>query len=348
MKILQKKNVLITIIVMSIVWLTCIFTPQINKGITKFFMSQNIATRKDNLIVHFISVGQGDAIAINLPDGKIVLIDAGTVDYAVDYTKYLYDNVLSNSKDKNIDCLILSHADKDHFGGAKRLMQEFDIEQIILPYYNEDKEDYKDLISSVENNEIPTKSVDEIDNLSAKNYKIKLFYIEEDETNASSTVVKLEYKGTKFLFTGDIDIETEHELVSKYGDEMDCDILKVAHHGSKMSTSKEFLSEASPEHAVISCDKNSYGHPTDTVLKNLAEIGAKIHRTDTDGNMVFVVDNKVGLFCLKDDYNITNLWFNYAIFVLIVEILIIIKVVVEILIVLKKKHTSKKLLVKKS
>lgn len=348
MRNIQRKKILIILTLMSILWLTCIFNTQINEQITKFFFSQDIVTRRNNLIVHFISVGQGDAIAINLPDDKIILIDSGTEDCSIEYTNYLRDNVLSNSKAKNIDYLILSHADQDHYGGSRRLIQEFNLKNVVMPYLDEDKDSYNDLKKIIVDNKINAIPVNEMEDLNTDLYKIKLFYIESDETNASSTVVKLSYRGNDFLFTGDIDIETENKLISQFKSEFDCDILKIAHHGSKLSTSIEFLNIVTPEHAIISCAKNSYGHPTDMVLKNIKNSGAEIYRTDVDGNIIFVVDNLIGLKVLKDNYHITNLWFNYAIVILIVELLIIFIVIVDIFKVMKKNRRDKKLLEKKS
>ena len=343
----QKKKNLITLLILSILGLTCIFSSTFNVWITKFFLNQNIVTKRDNLLVHFISVGQGDAIAINLPDERVVLIDTGTIDYSVDYTDYLYENVLSNSKNRNIDYLILSHADADHIGGTKRLIQNFNVKKIILPVIDSETEIYTEIKSEISKNNIDTNIVEE-NELSDNGYKFNFYFIEDEDTNASSTVVKLSYKNLGFLFAGDIDIEAENKLISKYGEELDSDVLKVAHHGSKMSTSKEFLEIVTPKYAVISCAKNSYGHPTDTVLKNLSSAGAEIYRTDVGGNLLFAVDNAVGLRCLKYNYHITNLWFNYALIVLIVEVLILVKIVVDFVNILRRKAREKKLLVKKS
>lgn len=343
----QKKKNLITLLILSILGLTCIFTSTFNVWIAKFFLSQNIVTKRDNLIVHFISVGQGDAIAINFPDNKVMLIDTGTLDYSVDYTDYLYDKVLSNSKDKDIDYLVLSHADADHIGGTKRLIQEFNLKNIILPAVDSNTNTYNEIKSEIETKSINTQIVDNMDFV-RDDYKLKFYYIDDVDTNASSTVVKLTYNNIDFLFTGDIDIEAEDKFIQKYGSELNSDVLKVAHHGSKMSTSKEFLDVVTPRYAVISCAKNSYGHPTDTVLKNLSNVGADIYRTDVDGNIAIIVDENIGLKVLKDDYHITNLWFNYAIVILIVEIIILIKLFVDIMKVLLKKLRDKKLVVKKS
>lgn len=343
----QKKKNLITLLILSILGLTCVFSSNFNVWITKFFLNQNIVTKRDNLLVHFISVGQGDAIAINLPDERVVLIDTGTIDYSVDYTDYLYENVLSNSKNRNIDYLILSHADADHIGGTKRLIQNFNVKKIILPVIDSETEIYTEIKNEISKNNIDTNIVEE-NELSKNGYKFNFYYIEDEDTNASSTVVKLSYKNLGFLFAGDIDIEAENKLISKYGEELDSDVLKVAHHGSKMSTSKEFLDIVTPKYAVISCAKNSYGHPTDTVLMNLSSAGAEIYRTDVVGNLLFAVDNTVGLRCLKYNYHITNLWFNYALIVLIVEVLILVKIVVDFVNILRRKAREKKLLVKKS
>jgi competence protein ComEC len=115
-------------------------------------------------------------------------------------------------------------------------------------------------------------------------------FIQSLDLNETTLVTLLKTQGVKILFTGDIGAETENYLMQKY--DLDIDVLKVAHHGSKFSSSAEFLKKLSPKLAIIEVGKNSYGHPTPEVLNRLASVGAQIFRTDQDGMIKLVINNQ--------------------------------------------------------
>lgn len=326
MKKLQKiKNLIINLIVLTIVSTIGCFSFILNSKIHNIiFNVGNIISAKNNLIVHFISVGNADAIAINLPDGKVALIDCGLKNRNVGYTDYLKERVFNTADKQVVDYLILTHADADHIGGAIRLMQEFDVENVALPIINNNKELYLDLLNCV--NDLDVKKIDcENANISGKNYCFKFFNGTNSlDTNEMSRVVKLTAFDKSFLFTGDISSDIEVELVEKYEEELNCDVLKVAHHGSKYSTSDKFLSVVTPYISVISCGDNSYGHPTSEVIENLKEVNSKIYRTDIDGNITICVGNDYNLDVLSEDYKIIQ--YDVKVEVLIVGVNLILLV----------------------
>ena len=131
----NKQKIKISI-VLSVIMLTislfCVFYAKINSTIENFMFNKfGVISRKGNLLVHFIDVGQGDAIAVNLPNDEVLLIDAGPKNNNVKFTNYVKQNVLNSKTDLVIDYLILTHADADHIGGAMLLLQEFDVKKDI-------------------------------------------------------------------------------------------------------------------------------------------------------------------------------------------------------------------------
>jgi len=318
------KNLIITLILVVLFSSIGVFSTQINAELYGFLINKGkVISSYNSLVVHFISVGQGDAIAINLPDGKVMLIDTGLTSSNVTYTNYIKDKVLNVANDNVIDYLILTHADTDHTGGAMRLIQEFDVENIVLPILNSEIEYYQNLLNCIEINKINCENIGNIE-IFNKNYKFDFFVGENfSTTNEMSYVVKLMCFGKSFLFTGDISSDVEIQLVEKYGDVLDCDILKVAHHGSKYSSCDEFLTVVSPEISVISCGVNSYGHPTSEAITNILETGSKLYRTDKDGNIAICVGDNYNTNVLCGEYKTIQISFNVESLIVVIDLVLL-------------------------
>ena len=237
-----------------------------------------------NGYIYFFDVGQGDSSLIISPYRKdVILIDTGgSSNYNVS------DNVISFMKSvgiKSIDLLILSHGDYDHMGEAINLVENFKADKVVFNCGS-----YNDLEQEL------------IKVLSKKNIKYyscikelniddnKLYFLNNKDygnENDNSSVIYTEFNNYKFLFMGDAGVEVEEDLIEKYNLQ-DIDILKVGHHGSKTSSSKNFIDEINPKHSIISVGKNNrYGHPNDVVLDNLED--SKIYRTDQDGSVMFKI-----------------------------------------------------------
>ncbi len=314
-----RKIIILSIILCLISILLC-FPSVLNPKFEAWVASDlHIASTHKNMLVHYISVGQGDAMAINFPDGKVMMIDTGPSSGVSKAVDYLNNSVLNNKHEKTIDYLILTHADSDHIGGTIGVLSRFNIKKIFMPTQEKDTKLYQSIKEYITNNNYNTEINHEGYIIDGAIKVISYGEFENTETNDSCPVVKMEYKGISFLFTGDISSDVERILCDKYHEDLDVDVLKVSHHGSKYSTSEYFLKTTTPKYAVISCGKNSYGHPTDIVINNLNSAGAKTYRTDIDGNVMFLVTRRSQLLPLAGKYNVTSLLIDYRIIILIID-----------------------------
>ena len=179
------------------------------------------------------------------------------------------------------------HGDFDHCGEAINLVNNFKVEKVIFNC-GEFNDLEKELIKVLNKKKIKYYSC--IKELNIDNNKLKFLQTKEyDNENDNSNVIYTELNGYKFLFMGDASITTEHEILEKYN-LPDIDVLKVGHHGSKTSSSEEFIEDINPKYSIISVGKNNrYGHPNREVIENLKE--SKIYRTDQDGSIMFKIQN---------------------------------------------------------
>ena len=239
--------------------------------------------------ITMLDVGQGDSTLIELPNNKRnILIDTGG-NYFSDYKIVLNKtiNYLKSLGIAKIDYLILTHGDYDHMGEAINLVENFKVEKVIFncgPYNDLEKE----LIKVLDKNKIKYYSCIKELNID----KNKLYFLqtkEYDNENDNSNVIYTELNNHKLLFMGDASINTEKEILSKYN-LPNIDVLKIGHHGSKTSSSKEFINEINPKYSIISVGKNNrYGHPNKEALNTLKN--SKIYRTDHDGSIMFKIKN---------------------------------------------------------
>ena len=186
-----------------------------------------------------------------------------------------------------IDYLFLTHGDYDHMGESIDLVENFKVEKVIFNCgeYNDLE---KELIKVLDKKKIPYYSCIKELNID----KNKLYFLqtkEFDNENDNSNVIYTEFNGYKFMFMGDAGTEKEKDILEKYNLQ-NIDVLKVGHHGSRTSSSKNFIDEIEPKYSIISVGKkNRYGHPNKEVLNNLEQ--SKIYRTDIDGSIMFKIKN---------------------------------------------------------
>lgn len=270
------------------------------------------ACSKNNFLeIHIIDVNQGDSSLIITPNKISILVDAGEDEYSRNVIREL-----KLSGIKKIDYIIATHFDSDHIGGLDKVISEFDIENIIIPPGSENHKDYYEFREAYYRknkkpiiiNDYQVIPIDEDINmyiLSPTNLKIDKYFNYEhssEDLNKNSIVFILKYMDYKMLFTGDIDSDVEKTLIDKYNIE-NLTFLKVAHHGSKYSSSDEFLSVVNPKIASISCGyKNRYGHPHQETLNRFKKYHSLVYRTDYNGTMIFYFD-KEGIFT-KNKYKI--------------------------------------------
>ncbi len=251
------------------------------------------AARNDVLRVVFLNVGQGDSIYVRAPSGNDMLIDSGPRDRSV--LREL--GAVMPWDDHDIDVILETHADADHIGGFPDILKRFDVGAIIESG-NHSKTNQIDgqIEEQIKNLKIPevTANRGTIIDL-GDGVKFTVLFPDKNvvgwETNLGSIVGILSYGSRKFLLTGDSPSEIENYLVRLDGKNLDVDVLKPGHHGSRTSSSQYFLNTVRPEYAVISAGlHNRYGHPTKDVMNRLAGVGAKTFQTAVNGRVEFNTD----------------------------------------------------------
>lgn len=244
----------------------------------------------DAVRMEFINVGQGDSCMVRLPNRHHILIDTGekgtgTTNNVVDYLKKrgIY----------TLDCVYISHADSDHSGGLEEVLNNIKVKKVAVPQLNIRSKDMEELMQMVMKKGVPVEMVSAGDHYKVEDLEIKALWpipisgnSKVANDNNLSMVLQVSYQNNAALFMGDVEEAAEEMLVHSKA-ELQCNILKVAHHGSKTGTGNALLDETRPEYSIISVGKNSYGHPDADVLTRLEEHKSKVLRTDVLGNIVF-------------------------------------------------------------
>ncbi len=238
------------------------------------------------ITVHFIDVGQGDAILIDSGMTEI-LIDGG--DKSSGIADYLTDYV-----DGNLEVIVATHAHADHIGGLIYVLRSFDVGQIWYDGYEASSQTFKDFISASEAEGAEIRIAKRGDMISTG--KLSLIVLHPDTTsddlNNNSIVLSFNYGTVGFLFAGDAEREAEASMLLS-SPVPDIEILKVGHHGSRTASSAEFLSALTPEVAIYMAKTgNSYGHPHQEALDALLNVGAQIYGTDTCGTIVITTNGE--------------------------------------------------------
>ena len=256
---------------------------------------------------YFIDVGQGDSTLICTPTGKNVLIDGGgsrTPDKYDVGEKVLLPYLLDR-RIKKLDYIIISHFDADHAQGIETVIDKIKVKNIVVSRQASQSAEYDKIIKMCKEKKIriieakrgETIMVDKYANFDILHPGDTLLDDVKGGLNANAIVAKLNYKTEKglftVLFTGDIEYDAEQELVKEYGNKLKSDILKVAHHGSKTSSSQNFIELVKPKIALIGVGKdNTFGHPNESVLERLRDLKCKIYRTDENGEISIKVKHE--------------------------------------------------------
>ena len=257
----------------------------------------NIIPKK--LKIHFVDVGQGDCTFITTPQNKTILIDGGgsmSEEYDVGKSTLL-PYILDRGYTK-LDYVFISHFDQDHVGGILTILEELRVGQVYISKQEQDSENYQKFLKIVKDKKIQVKVLKQGDCLKIeKNLYFDILWpieeqIQENVLNNNAMVMKLRYGKFSMLFTGDIEAIGEEKILDFYKEKgesiLKSDVLKVAHHGSKTSTTQSFFEKVNPKICLIGVGKNNmFGHPTAEVLERIN--GTKIYRTDENGEIILGV-----------------------------------------------------------
>jgi competence protein ComEC len=295
----MKKKSIVMLVFMCIVCALCIgyFVAQ-SLGVVFPWQKQERGGEVSggNLEIHMIDVGQGDCILIKAPEGNM-LIDAGDKSNAAQTAIQTY---LEDAGVKDFEYVVFTHSDADHIGAADYVMENYQVDNVIMTVA--DKRTtvvYKEMMTAIEENGAAI-----IDAKPGNTYSIGEMEFEilapiggnYSDVNDYSVVIRIDYGESSFLMTGDAEKKSEEEILKKYGAaDLDCDILKAGHHGSRTSSSEALLKLVTPEVVLISCGEgNKYGHPHSEVMDRFVAYAKQyIFRTDELGDIVITTDGEI-------------------------------------------------------
>lgn len=251
-----------------------------------------------NLELYFLDVGQGDASLVRLPGGIKIMIDGGPPNGKLQAN---LEKIFPIS-DRYIDLVMISHPQLDHFGGLVEVLKNYKIGAVLTSNQVSKQAAWQELEKIIKE-----KGIQKIILAAGDKIKYQDSYFDilspltsdfAKDINDMSIVTILNTSSIKAFFGGDISSKKEKQLADKYN--LDVDILKASHHGSKFSSDSTFLKEASPAVAVVETGKNSYGHPTKEALGRLANFSSQIYRTDKNGLVKLIVDDgRLKIYTLK-------------------------------------------------
>ncbi len=299
----MKRGVIFLLILLVITVGLLLF---VRSGIEKSGIGEGLTEELEKepvLNITFLDVGQGDATFIEFPDGQQMLIDCAIdarVIEALGRTMPFYD--------RDIDYLVVTHPDLDHYGGCIDVLNRFDVGHIL---YNGFEKPYDDLWQEFDGQLEKHRSNGKLYTLTEEQFvwniastTVNFLYPDhsivdnsnvpnvEKETGANDTsvIIKLSYGDQDVILTGDAEEDLEEYLITIYEDQLDVEILKAGHHGSKTASIEKFVSSTSPDVVVVSAGKNNkFGHPSRRVLKRFERASTTVWRTDVSGDILISV-----------------------------------------------------------
>ena len=243
-------------------------------------------TVEGNLNVYYFDVGQADSILLE-NNGKYMLIDAGNNADGEPLVEYFNDLGI-----ESFEYVIATHAHEDHIGGMDDVINNFEVKNFYMPDVVTTSKTFENLLGALESRSVAfqTPEIGSLFVFGGCKFEVLHVGTESDDLNDTSIVVRGLYGNNSFIFMGDATSNVEEKLLN---DNIDSDVLKVGHHGSKYSSTVSFLKKVTPQYAIISVGKNnSYGHPHDVTFSKLNDVGAKIYRTDEDGTIIVSSDGE--------------------------------------------------------
>jgi len=246
------------------------------------------------LEVTFFDVGEGDSVFIETPRHYQIVVDGGPSST----TLLKKINQELPFWDRHLDLMVLTHPDKDHLAGLLPVFKYYEVEKVLWTGVVKETAIYQEWREVLEESGSEVIIAEEDQDLESPQVYFDVLYPflsfnrqTFSDYNDTSVVMKVVYQGGQFLLTGDISETIENKLIREEVD-LQSDILKVAHHGSKSSTGRSFLNAVRPQMAIISVGENSYGHPDKTVLNRLQDYEVKVLRTDQEGDIKIKFNNQ--------------------------------------------------------
>ncbi|MBP7653815.1 MBL fold metallo-hydrolase [Candidatus Dependentiae bacterium] len=258
-----------------------------SSGTTKKTSSVSGEKTGKKIKIIYVDVGQGDAQIIITPSKKCFVIDTGKTPKDGDKIA----DILEKNKIKKIDTLVLTHPHKDHIEGTLNLFKRIKVIKVFDSGHPSTTRTYKEILKQIKKNDIGYETPKRDDEFKwDKDISVKILHPAKgkyyDNINNASIVIQMKYKNNVFLFTGDLEEDCEEELVKKFGNSLNSDVLKVGHHGSKTSSSQKFLDKVKPSYGIIQVGAgNKFHHPHPSTYKRLKKIMKNIYRTDEDGDI---------------------------------------------------------------
>jgi DNA internalization-related competence protein ComEC/Rec2 len=238
--------------------------------------------------VSFLDVGQGDSILVR-SEANAILIDGGEHRNRNVVLYYLREAGV-----ERLDYVVATHPHSDHIGGLITILRDFEVGALIMPEITNNTVTFENFLEAIENNEVDVIFPGPGDRMQAGIINMTVISppAVQGETNNSSVVLRMEHGETAFIFTGDAEIPAERWMTANI-QSLHADVLKIGHHGSRTSTSEEFLSAVNPAYAVISvAASNQYNHPHDEILARIEAHGAEILRTDQLGTIRMITNGQ--------------------------------------------------------
>ena len=296
----MKKLIVLVILLLPYAYTTFINTENKNQeGPIKERKTEDVIFADENTLnVYFIDVGQADSILLE-NKGHYMLIDAGNNEDGPKLVNYFNEQDI-----KEFDYVVGTHAHEDHIGGMDDIIKNFKIDNFYMPDAITITKTFEDVLDALEETNVifQTPKVNQTFNLQDTTITTLSVTADEKNLNDTSIVLKVKHGTNTFLFMGDASTKIEKNLLNK---DIKSDVLKVGHHGSRYSTSLEFLKKVSPEYAVISVgENNTYKHPHKEILKRLEEQNIQIYRTDKQGTILAKSNGSIITFStIKTDTN---------------------------------------------
>ncbi len=237
------------------------------------------------MCVHFLDVGKADCIYIKC-ENKNILIDAADKDVSNSVVEYLCRQNINK-----LDLVVVTHPHRDHIGQMEDVVNNFKIDNFIMSEIPLEiiptSITYKKMLESIKNKNLKIKLVHSGEKFTLGNLKIDILgpYKQYDNLNNNSVVMRLEYGNESFIFTGDAEKEAEKDMIQNNLN-LKASVLKVGHHGSSTSTTKNFLKKVNPQFSIVSVGKDRNKLPKENIIKRIKKSGSDVYRTDIYGTII--------------------------------------------------------------